>query len=389
MKKITITINPKQELNSKCIKKNDELILVFKHCQNYLDFLKEYPEYQNIIANLPIFITMDNITDLDYENIMTNDLYFDLTNMPFSDFKFLLSFLKNKENCFFLTKYDTYKYASKKELINSLTKIKQMLDGFIGMNPAEICFCLYDLIRTRDYIKYDEENVYSDNGYSRDLCQILNHKYMVCLGYANLFACLLEQLGIKNEILYWHNKSTNNRHASNLVYLNDNKYNIHGIYTFDITFDRIKDYEKPIERYRWFFVPLYFDIVYRNRNLTIPTQMGACQNIVIKAKHFNELNSQEYPELIAQINSVRTIIGLNKINADLSKEKLQKVLKQFLCGPIIDDDTFKHLITYCRHYETIFNDTLFHLNDESLEKIINSNLIYQEFIERKRTRNFN
>ena len=384
MKKIIIIVNPSQASNNNCIKKNEELILSFKYFQNYLEFLKEYPKFQNILTNLPIFITLNNITDLDFENIVTNDLYFDVTNLPFLDLKFLLPFLKNKENCFFLTKYDNYKYASKQELINSLMKINQMLDGFIGLNPAEICFCLYDLIRTRNYIKYDEVN-FSDNGYSRDLCQILNYKYIVCLGYANLFACLLEQLGIKNEILLWENKKRNTRHASNLVYVNDSKYNIHGIYTFDITFDRINNFQIPIEKYRWFFIPIYFDLVYRKHCNTLPTSFGTCQDIVLKAKHLNETNSQDYPSVIAQINSIRSQIGLNKVNTNLTYDQLKNVLNNLLWGPIIDEKTFKSLITNCRAYEKIFNAPLFHLNNDSMEKIINSNLVYQEFMQRKRT----
>ena len=99
MKKIIVKINPKQEETSECLKKNEELLLSFKHFQNYIDFFNKYPEYQNNVANLPIQITLDNIFDLDYENIVANDLYFDLTNLPFADLKFLLPFLKNKENC--------------------------------------------------------------------------------------------------------------------------------------------------------------------------------------------------------------------------------------------------------------------------------------------------
>lgn len=375
MKELKIIINPLQEINQISQEKNDELILSFRYFQNYLEFSKQYSQFKNY----PLYITLEHVEDLDFSYLPANDIYFNLSNLPFKELKFLLVFLKNKSNCFFLTKYDTYKYASKEELINSLKILDEMAKYFIGMSPSEICFCLYDLIRTRKYIKYEDNNCYEDNGYSRDICQILNHKYMVCLGFANLYACLLEILNIKSEIIYWVKTLNDVRHVSNLVYLNDEKYNIHGLYIFDLTYDRITDLKKPVTTYRWCFNPIYYDLTIRSQALCYPTYLGSLTEIMENVKEFK---NKEF--LLYQLNQIRKEIGLDQLANNIKPMELKAKLNELLLGPYLNIKQWTKLIEYCRHYEQNFNHDLFALQEADLEQIIESNLVYQKFILSKR-----
>lgn len=106
-------------------------------------------------------------------------------------------------------------------------------------SPLEQLILAYDLIRDRFYAMEDSDQDYS---VSRDLTPALLGDKIVCLGFANIFAIVCQQLDIKSEV-FLLNKRDDDRigHARNMVYLVDDKYGIEGLYFFDPTFDCKKD----------------------------------------------------------------------------------------------------------------------------------------------------
>ena len=385
---ITVRINSQQKEPLTYQNMNDELILSFQHFKDYMDFAYKTPKNLEIVKTLPLTIILNNLNDLAKQNIPNNDLYFDLANLPLKDIKFVVNYLENKENVFFKTKYDNYKYATKTELINTLNKLEQMAKPFQNKTPAEITLCLYDLIRTRPYIVYDKEEIYSDYSYSRDLCQIMNNNYNVCLGYANLFSALLELLGLKSDILIWNNQITNISHASNLVYLNDPIYQIHGAYAFDITYDRLKEQDNPVLNYRWALLPFYFDLTYRTNGALVPSNLGMMGTFLNHIKTFKQTNStRNKQEIIAEINYFHQLLGFSLINKDISFATLKKYINNLINTKYLDEKTLSILLINCRNFEKLFNHQLFTLNIKDINKIINSNLAYQN-LQAKRTRKF-
>lgn len=106
-------------------------------------------------------------------------------------------------------------------------------------SPLEQLILAYDLIRDRFYVMEDEDEDYS---VSRDLTPALLGDKIVCLGFANIFAIVCQQLDIKNEVFLLSRRDGDiHGHARNMVYLVDDKYNIEGLYFFDPTFDCKKD----------------------------------------------------------------------------------------------------------------------------------------------------
>lgn len=93
---------------------------------------------------------------------------------------------------------------------------------------------VYDIVKYRIYNK-DEDN-YLNN---RDLDKVTSGNTIVCSGFSNLFNAILMSLDIKAMPLI--SKTAN--HQRSIVYVNDSKYDIDGIYVFDPTWDCRKESE--------------------------------------------------------------------------------------------------------------------------------------------------
>lgn len=111
----------------------------------------------------------------------------------------------------------------------------------LNLSPMEMVMYAYDKIRDREYRIEDSTDSMSK---SRDLAEVLFGDKIVCLGYANIFSAILDYLGIKNDISYLANKSSIYGHARNLAYIKDSKYDIDGVYYFDLTWDSKAFYSK-------------------------------------------------------------------------------------------------------------------------------------------------
>ena len=111
-----------------------------------------------------------------------------------------------------------------------------------NLSPFEIIIYFYDFVKQRHYQKND---INPRKG--RDLDFVLLEEDIVCVGYSNLFNAFLKIFNIKASPLI----SLKNHHQRSLVLIDDYKYNIHGIYTFDPTWDRITG-KKEINNYNYF-----------------------------------------------------------------------------------------------------------------------------------------
>lgn len=110
----------------------------------------------------------------------------------------------------------------------------------------------YDLVRDRIY---KEETERESATTSRDLTSVLLGDKIVCVGYAHIFEKILKELGINVMTYKISNKDPKkNGHRRNVVYINDKKYKIEGIYYFDTTWDsKIKeDNNDFLNKYRYF-----------------------------------------------------------------------------------------------------------------------------------------
>ena len=119
-------------------------------------------------------------------------------------------------------------------------------------SPLEELIHVYDIVRDRLYIK---EASYEKPTKSRDLTQSLLNNSIVCLGFANIFVTILEKLNIKAMVyIIDSTKDENHQHARALVFIDDPKYHIKGLYFFDPTFDckKANDGNSFLNKYMYF-----------------------------------------------------------------------------------------------------------------------------------------
>ena len=107
-----------------------------------------------------------------------------------------------------------------------------------NLSPAEILMYAYDIMKTFRYKENKE-----DKDKSRYLHNIVMTDYIVCVGYAKFMEQILKENNIKAVevgVTCDLGNGEHGGHARNLVYLDDDKYDIHGIYAIDATWDSAK-----------------------------------------------------------------------------------------------------------------------------------------------------
>lgn len=108
-----------------------------------------------------------------------------------------------------------------------------------NLSEAERAAYVYDLLKTWHYYESEE-----NKSYSRNIHSIIREGKIVCGGYASFAQQLLKELGIpaiKVSVTMPDEKGDIVGHARNIIRIDDEKHNIHGIYALDITWDSDKD----------------------------------------------------------------------------------------------------------------------------------------------------
>ena len=142
-----------------------------------------------------------------------------------------------------LHSYTQNEYIKEEEKLNNLIKpIKES-----NITQYEKFIAVYNLVK--QFKPYKETNKNREE--SRSLRYILNNKYIVCVGFQKLLETLLNKVGIptmdisvKVDDEYKENEGSKlSGHAKNIVKIDDDKYNIHGIYITDATWDNSMNFD--------------------------------------------------------------------------------------------------------------------------------------------------
>ena len=171
-------------------------------------------------------------------------LALNLSNLNFEDSYSIITHPLISENVTFYRKYDEGRETTLKEMIDVYNELLSLAKTAIDNNysPAESIFYIYNIAKKRIYNEENQEEKYCK---SRSITDILNGDKIVCTGYSNLVAAIANILHIPVEISYWDDITDKTAgHAANIVYLNDPKYNICGIYAIDATWDSRKNEER-------------------------------------------------------------------------------------------------------------------------------------------------
>lgn len=120
--------------------------------------------------------------------------------------------------------------------IEKFDQMRNIMDSYkeliinANCSPAEKIMYAYDLIK---WYEYNED--YSNLSNARNIADIINSGHIVCAGYSEFLCQLLKEIGIPSSKISVN--SPFGPHARVLIEVNDDKYNIHGTYAFDPTFD--------------------------------------------------------------------------------------------------------------------------------------------------------
>lgn len=141
---------------------------------------------------------------------------------------------------------------TEKELRKLIEPLEEHKDE---LSPFEKHLWLHNLVAT--FRKYKKETNEGEWKESRYLNKLLFNDYLVCVGFSYLNMDLAKRLSLES----WEDAACSNRkerklneytHSINLSYIEDNKYDIKGVYLSDTTFDNHED--KDLFVFNHFFI---------------------------------------------------------------------------------------------------------------------------------------
>ena len=156
--------------------------------------------------------------------------------------------------------------------IKDFLNMRKAFDFFISqlnshnLSTIEKIMYLYDITKS---FQYNAEENNMDVFTSRAIESIFSTGYIVCVGYANILNQLLAGIGVnanRVSILSQQNheslKNEDNiiaplesNHARNIARIDDDKYDIHGVFSLDATWDSLVPGITELDSYRFFLTP--------------------------------------------------------------------------------------------------------------------------------------
>ena len=347
------------------------LRLVFKSEDEYLNFLKNpqltsqdfnkfnlesipdkiqtilsYTKLYDLIKSSSPTFELETINNLPTRILLTKrKIYLNIINLPLKDILNLLRNPQIHENVFFYDKYNEGKEMTLKELIEMynklLTLIKEVKDK--NYSPAEKLFYAYNIVKSRIYKK---EEKHEDETISRNLAEILKCKKIVCEGFANFLLGLCEVLEIPTEKIIWiHKNKRKSGHDTVAVYLNDEKYNIHGIFAIDPTWDsKQNEKDTTYQQYiRHFLVPMNMEKNEKAKSNIIPNVSCSYYRFFISYDLYQKLPFMDINKKIA-FKKARKIFYYMQVPFIEDLDYLYQRLKE-MGEQLLDNDTIAKIVT--------------------------------------------
>lgn len=211
--------------------KNGSILIITDQQINGFRFVNEEKQYEQINK---LILKLNNLKKQFIIKIEVNNR---------TKFNASAEFLNSHNNQSIVIKNDFYDYSIT-EYLKEEKKLDELVKNVKNSNLSnfEKYIAVYDIVKK--YKPYKENK--NDLNQSRQLKNILNNDYMVCVGYSKLLRVLLERVGICNkeynvgvlEVDYKINDTNYlGSHVRNVISIDDDKYDIHGYYLCDATWD--------------------------------------------------------------------------------------------------------------------------------------------------------
>lgn len=285
-----------------------------------------------------------------YKKYKVLDMYIDINDINNVN----MNLLKNlyNTNIPLLIGYDLYSSVSYDEFVSLMSSIKyyrELINDYDLSNIEKVMYA-YDIMKTFQYKESEEPDI------SRNPHKIIETGNIVCVGYSELFKLIIngldDGLSVLGVSLSGIDKEENEfNHERNIIRIDDDKYNIHGIFALDATWDSIKkdpnnilgsDYT-ALDLYRFFLIPIKKD----EYNKSFPNES--------EPYIFNSYGSKFF--------------GYERLfNDEVTKEKLSKYLNSD--RPSLED--FISMLTNVRLSQGFSKEDI----DKEIKKVIEKNNIY-------------
>lgn len=238
-------------------------------------------------------------------------------------------------------------------------------------SPFERVLHAYDLARDK---KYKLEDIGEKTTVSRDLTSALLGDKIVCKGYANIFNSVLKHLDIPSIVHKLHDNGKNSRHAIVLAYIKDEKYDIEGVYDFDVTMDSKKDDSSFFNKYAGFaktreqmmniYCRKYSDKTFAglSNNLVTSFEEGYKKNGIIWVLDNLRQPINRLSNLIADKSLLKVVPLIYEKQTDI--DKIINCLEEYdvLLNNMLDADTFLKILYNVRKNEYYENPSKYPFN---------------------------
>lgn len=292
-------------------------------------------------------------------------------------------FKTNYNNLDLIIKNDLYEYPYQ-QYLDEEKKLDSIVEPIKNANlsPLEKYIAVYNIVKNFKPYKENTENP----EYSRYLRYILDNDYMVCVGYAKLLEVLLNKVGINTQHLSVSVDTSYKKgftleekpveyagHARVIVNLDDDKYNIHGLYMSDPTWDNNLENSYLNHAIMTFDKMQISNILFKYNNNS---------DIILDIHNFQEFNNQvnfllkrklNQDSILTQNKTFKekllyaykdiTISVIDSFECDPNSQKFYQVLKN--CQ---EENDYINLLTKIGHYlltrinQPIKNETILQAN---------------------------
>ena len=221
----------------------------------YFYLIKNGYEVSRVYLDLASFDNTSSITNIEYKYLKYIDNYIKKNNLSTDvDIRY------EDDLCYFSNVDDLI------AMIESLKWYRSIIE-YGNLSPYEKLIYAYDIAKTYKYTSSGDTDV--DNEKDNSLHLIIKTGNIVCFGYNDLIMHILN--GLDKNVVYdeftticYEDGPEPEYHSRGIVKIDDYKYNIHGIYMCDPTWDSIHDNRKYIygdkydalSGYRYFMVPI-------------------------------------------------------------------------------------------------------------------------------------
>ncbi len=202
-------------------------------------------------------------------------------------------------------------FISLDDFKRTTVKIKSIVERIksFDMSPLEQVMYAYDMVRDR---KFKESTASEDGREARDLTAVLFGNEIVCEGFSNELKAILDNLNIRSkshDLLCIADPDASHRRVS--VYVEDDKYGVKGVYSFDATWDSKKNDDSHLQSYRFFgLTKEQFDDFQNGKFEDLTFGNFGFDLLDVFIKYCREGNIYECPaSIINHINAANSIVN--------------------------------------------------------------------------------